>query len=431
MTNLQQKVYRELQEHVGAPGWCLAFSGGLDSAVLLHVLAALCRQYACPPLRAVHVHHGLQAVADDWPDHCRMQCEQLAVPFQAVFVQVGNAASTEQAARDARYAALAGQLEPGEVLLLAQHQDDQAETLLLRLLRGSGVTGLQGMPGTRPLGCGLLLRPLLQVPRRQLEEYARQHDLSWIDDPSNRSDIHDRNFLRNRVMPGLRRRWPGLDTVLQRTAAHMREAQGLLDELAAIDLQQARRQAQPDWLTLECLDLDCVRALSTARQINLIRFWLRDKTLPPDSAHWAGWQALLQAGADAQPLWQLQDGALVRHSRRLYWLPKHWQQVPADPDLPQVANGRYRLPGNGVLQVAGLHAGSLRAGYRQGGEQLDLPGRGRRDLKRLLQERQVPVFLRNRLPLLFADGQLVAVAGLPELRSAAFVGLEADWIPPR
>ena len=418
-----------LRNHLDAAGWCVAFSGGLDSCVLLHLLAEFCRENGGQPLRALHVHHGLQQVADGWPEHCRKVCEQLGVPLLVVRVQVAEEASTEQAARDARYAAFADQLKAGEILMLGQHMDDQAETVLLRLLRGSGVAGLQGMPLSRALGAGQLLRPLLDISRERLEAYAHEHDLSWIEDPSNSSDAYDRNLLRNKVMPALRQRWPALNSVLVRTASHMQQAQGLLDELAEIDLQQTMTQPQPGWLPLEALNLEAIESLSESRQTNLLRYWLRDKTALPDTAHWAGWHALLNAGADAQPLWQLQGGALMRHDRRLYWLPPSWLREPVDPGLQQLTNGEYRLPDNGMLRVVGLNAAPLRMGYRLGGEQLELPDRGRRDLKRLLQEQKIPVFLRNRLPLLFADDRLVAVAGLSGLRAAGFETLQLDWAP--
>ncbi len=424
---LADQLALTLRDHQSAGSWCVAFSGGLDSTVLLHLLVGFCRKHGGPELRAIHIHHGLQEAAEAWPEHCRTVCGLLDVPLQVIRVQVPEVASIEQAARDARYVEFARQLKAGETLMLAQHQDDQSETLLLRLLRGSGVAGLQGMPWSRPLGAGQLLRPLLGISRAQLEAYAHKHGLSWIEDPSNSSDTYDRNLLRNRIMPGLRQRWPALNTVLARTAAHMQQAQGLLEELAAIDLRQAATQALPDWLPLEALSLDVIDQLSIARQTNLLRYWLRDKTAMPNTAHWAGWQALLQAGANAQPLWQLQDGALVRHGRRLYWLPLAWQKTPPDPGLHQVRDGEYLLPDNGLLQIAGLNTAPLRIGYRQGGEQMELPGRGRRDLKRLLQERQIPAFLRGRLPLLFAGEQLVAVAGLPELRPAEYMKLKLDW----
>ncbi len=416
-----------LDRHRAADVWWVAFSGGLDSSVLLHALTAQSREQGGPPVRAVHVHHDLQAVADSWPAHCAQICAQLEVPLQVVRVEVANSASTEQAARDARYNAFAGLLQPGELLLLAQHRDDQAETLLLRLLRGAGVAGLQAMPLTRTLGHGQLLRPLLQASRRQLEDYARQHGLQWIEDPSNRRDDYDRNFIRNRIMPALRQRWSGLEQVLQRTAEHMQQAQGLLDELAALDLQQAGVEPPPDWLPLAVLNLDSIAALSPARQRNLLRFWLRDKTRLPDSKHWAGWQDLLQAAVDARPLWQLRDGALERYGRRLYWLPARWQEQPLAPALLLDSAGRYPLPGNGLLWLEQAPVQPLRVAYRTGGEHLELAGRGRRDLKRLLQEHQVPPFVRNRLPLLFAGQELVAVAGLPALRAAGWEQVGIGW----
>lgn len=430
MSPLDQQLEQGLCEHRQASGWCVAFSGGLDSTVLLHALVRHQRRQGGPPLRAIHIHHGLQAVADSWPEHCRAVCSALDVPLQVLHVQVAQEASIEQAAREARYAAFAGNLQQGELLLVAQHLDDQAETLLLRLLRGSGVSGLQGMPAVRPLGQARLLRPLLGVPRSLLEAYAAEHGLYWIEDPSNQADGHDRNFLRNRVMPLLRQRWPALDDVLQRTGRHMREAQQLLDELAMQDLQAARLEPRPAWLPLECLDLQQLRQLSAARQINLLRHWLRDRTALPDSAHWQGWHALRDAAVDGQPLWQLQQGALVRHARRLYWLPGHWQQPPPEPEIVVAEAGSHSLPGNGILQLAGTPVQPLQVRYRQGGERLELPGRGRRDLKRLLQEQQVPVFLRNRLPLLFMGDRLLLVAGIPELTAADAASLQATWQPP-
>ena len=161
-----------------------------------------------------------------------------------------------------------------------------------------------------------------------------------------------------------------------------------------------------------------------------MRHWLRDRTALPDSVHWQGWYALRDAAVDGQPLWQLQQGALVRHARRLYWLPGHWQQPPPEPEIVVAEAGSHPLPGNGILQLAGTPVQPLQVRYRQGGERLELPGRGRRDLKRLLQEQQVPVFLRNRLPLLFMGDRLLLVAGIPELTAADAAPLQATWQPP-
>ncbi|WP_037045475.1 tRNA lysidine(34) synthetase TilS, partial [Pseudomonas sp. BAY1663] len=201
----------------------------------------------------------------------------------------------ERAAREARYAAFADCLGEGELLLTAQHRDDQAETLLFRLLRGAGVRGLAAMPAERGLGRGRLLRPLLDISRAQLEAYAHSHGLDWIEDPSNRSLDHSRNYLRQRVMPELRQRWPRAAASMARTAAHMAEAQVLLDELAVQDLGPAQGPSHFDWLPLPSLALPPLRVLTPARQRNALRHWLADLTLAPDGDHWAGWDALRDA----------------------------------------------------------------------------------------------------------------------------------------
>lgn len=419
-----------LLEHAQAPGWCVAFSGGLDSTVLLHMLAGFVARYGGPPLRALHVHHGLQQVADAWPEHCRYVCEHLGLPLQVVPVHVAEQASTEQAARDARYAAFEQSLKPGELLMLGQHQDDQAETLLLRLLRGAGVAGLRAMPAVRELGQGRLLRPLLTTGRLQLEAYAERQGLCWIEDPSNQSDDYDRNFLRNRVMPLLQQRWPGGARVLQRTAQHMSEAQQLLNELAQQDLQGAHVLPGVNGLPLPSLDLEVVREWSFSRQKNVLRYWLESKGRAVDAAHWAGWHSLLQAGPDAQPCWQLDQGALLRHRQRVYWVPNAWLQQKPVGCMEIRQPGNYELAGNGWLVVAGHFAAPLQVRYRQGGETMQLAGRGRRDLKRLLQEQDVPAFVRQRLPLLFYGEQLVAVASFPALYAAGWEPLRVDWHAP-
>lgn len=230
-----------------APTWYIAFSGGLDSTVLLHLLADYARSHAAPPLRAVHVHHGLQAAADAWPAHCKAVCANLGIALEVIHVQVSPGASLEQAARDARYAAFQQTLGPGDILFTGQHCDDQAETLLLRLLRGAGLRGLAAMPWQRPLGQGSLVRPLLGCARQQLQAYAQARGLAWIDDPSNADTRFARNFLRREVMPQLQQRWPQVGQNFARAAEHLGEALGLLDELAQGDLVTAQQGAPAAW----------------------------------------------------------------------------------------------------------------------------------------------------------------------------------------
>ncbi|MCV4262961.1 tRNA lysidine(34) synthetase TilS [Pseudomonas capsici] len=414
-----------------APVWHVGFSGGLDSTVLLHLLAELAARESLPPLSAIHVHHGLQAAADAWPEHCRQVCLKLGVSFQSVTVRVKSGASIEQAAREARYAAFIEQLGEGDVLLTAQHRDDQAETLLFRLLRGAGVRGLAAMSQQRAMGKGRVLRPLLSVSRGELEDYARQHGLSWIEDPSNQDQQLSRNFLRGRVMPLLASRWPQVSASMARTAEHMGEAEQLLGELAEQDLANARPDTAFAWLGRPVLALEPLAGLSAARQRNALRHWLAPLTRLPDTDHWAGWETLCNAADDARPLWRLADGELHRADGHVWWLAGNWLQSPGEMSLWPDTSSPLDLPGNGQVWIEGdVPAGPLQIRYRQGGEVMQVQGRGHRDLKRLFNERGVPLFVRGRLPLLYRDDELLAIANLPGLDGAPHGNWRLHWIAP-
>ncbi|MCS3836752.1 tRNA(Ile)-lysidine synthase [Pseudomonas sp. JAI111] len=414
-----------------APAWHIAFSGGLDSTVLLHLLAHLAKSQSLPALSALHVHHGLQAAADAWPQHCQSVCDALGVPLQVVHVQVQHGASLERAARDARYGAFLGATQANEVMLTAQHRDDQAETLLFRLLRGAGVRGLSGMPRERVLGRGHLVRPLLDVARAELEAYATEHRLSWIEDPSNQDRHFSRNYLRHQVFPVLTERWPQAVTTMARSAAHLSEAQGLLDELANIDLASASTVSDFDWLGLPSLELAPLAALSAARQRNALSHWLAALTQMPDSDHWSGWENLRDATGDACPIWRLGQGELHRSGGRIWWLSGCWLGHLSSAVEWTDPSAALDLPNNGTVMFTGLSPdGPLQIRYRKGGEVMHLPERGHRDLKRLLNERGVPAFVRGRLPLVFRAGQLLAVAGVPGLNGSVQDGWDLHWQPP-
>jgi tRNA(Ile)-lysidine synthase len=424
---LPAKLLQALSPWRNAPAWHIAFSGGLDSTVLLHLLA---NAKDLPPLGAIHIHHGLQAAADAWPAHCQSVCDALGVPLCIMRVHVQPGASLERAARDARYQAFAEVIGAGEVLLTGQHRDDQAETLLFRLLRGAGVRGLAAMSAYRPLAAGHLVRPLLDVSRVELEAYAHEHRLQWIEDPSNADSRFSRNYLRHRVLPTLTERWPQAVSSLARTAEHLSEAQALLDELAGMDLQGADQPSPFPWLPLPSLVLAPLRELSDARQRNALRHWLTLLTRLPDSDHWASWHSLRDAKGDAQPLWRLADGELHRCAERIWWVPAAWSEFSdATVSWPTLQNP-LELPGNGRLEFVGeAPKGSFEVRYRQGGEIIEVPGRGRRDLKRLLNECGVPGFVRGRLPLLYRDEQLLAVPTLAGLWPNATGDGQLHWMP--
>ncbi|WP_407296170.1 tRNA lysidine(34) synthetase TilS [Stutzerimonas zhaodongensis] len=426
--SLESRLLEVLHPWRSAPRWCVAFSGGLDSTVLLHLLARLAAREQLPAISAIHIHHGLQAVADGWPAHCQSVCEMLGVELQVVRVRVEPGPSVEREAREARYAAFSEQLGASAVLLTAQHRDDQAETVLFRLLRGAGVRGLVGMPATRALGSGWLVRPFLNASRAELMDYAQAHGLVWIDDPSNLCTEHARNYLRKEVMPLLQQRWPSATSSMARAAAHLAEAQQLLDELAENDLKEARREGDHPSLAIPNLSLSALTRLSPARQRNALRHWLAARTPLPDSDHWVGWDSLRDAAADATPIWRLASGELHRGNGRIWWLSGPWLVRPSGsvdwlrPEIP------LQLPGNGTLRLAGDYVkGPLQVRYRRGGESLILPVRGKRDLKRLLNEIAMPGFVRSRLPLLYRGDELIAVANLPQL---SIQSVSLIWVPP-
>lgn len=429
-SDLPSRLLLNLEPWRNAAHWRIAFSGGLDSTVLLHLIASLAKTESLPSFSAVHIHHGLQVAADAWPQHCQFVCDSLGVPLQIERVKVLPGASLERAAREARYAVFGALTQAHDVLLTGQHRDDQAETLLFRLLRGAGARGLSAMPAQRSVGQGTLIRPLLDISRADLEAYAQAHQLHWIEDPSNQDRQFSRNYLRHQIMPLLTGRWPQAQASMARSAAHLREAQGLLDELAQIDLAQAHTSHDFEWLGLPSLELAPLAALSAARQRNAISHWLESFTQLPDTDHWSGWTDLCDAAPDASPVWRLANGELQRSAGRVWWLSGHWLRTPVIGDEWQVPSSALRLADNGRVMFDGQSpCGPLRIAYRQGSEIMQLADRGHRDLKRLLNERAVPGFVRGRLPLLFRGDELLAVANLPGLDGNGRDSWKLHWQP--
>lgn len=419
----------------GVARYWLAYSGGLDSHVLLHVLHGLMAQRPGSVLGAVHIHHGLRPEADQWAAHCLAVCAALEIPCQVLHVQAHPAVgeSPEDAARRARYQALQGVVGAGDCLLTAHHQDDQAETLLLQLLRGCGVAGLAGMPASAPFGVGLLARPLLRHSRAELREYAERHGLRWVEDDSNAETGYDRNYLRHEILPRLRARWPAAAAALTRSAGHCAAAADLLQTLAGEDLP-ALHGPVPGTLRI-----DRLRVLDSARQDNALRAWLRELSLPaPSTAHLRQVRgALLEAAVDAMPCVRW-PGAELRRYRDLL----HAMTPLAAHDATQVLDWDLQAPlnlpgGAGWLRVvpgpgldAGLRGRRVSVRFRRGGEVCMPVGRGHHhDLRKLFQEAGVPPWQRERIPLLYVDGKLAAVVGfwVCEPFQAAGQGLVVEW----
>ncbi|WP_237060101.1 tRNA lysidine(34) synthetase TilS [Microbulbifer sediminum] len=405
--NIQRRLAAALAAHPCNGRRWVALSGGLDSCVLLHLLSAL-----GVPCSAIHVNHQLSRNSADWEAHCQELAISLDIPFVAERVTVSDSGrGLEEAARRARYAAFAGVLQDGDQLLTAHHGDDQAETFLLRLLRGAGVQGLAGMAADRPLGRGRLVRLLLGIGRPELERYAREAGLAWVEDESNEDTRFDRNYLRREVMPGLRARWPLRERV-GRAAANLGEAAELLQEVALEDLRACglRSERCGESIGLEALD-----TLSLARRKNLLRYWVYQHAWEAPTAVQLD-ELLRQVGearGDRQPAVELCALSARRYRERLYLLPP---LEPADPDLELAWSGTeaLRIPGAGMLlPPAGWPRGNYRVRFRHGGERARPVGRPHSQvLKKLLQEYGLEPWLRERVPLIFEGERMLAVGDL-------------------
>jgi tRNA(Ile)-lysidine synthase len=408
---------------------CVAFSGGADSTALLAALAKLPR----PPLklRALHVDHRLHPHSSRWSAHCRRVARALDVPLTVRTATVGRrrGESPEAAARATRYALLGAALTAGEALLTAHHQDDQLETVLLQLLRGAGVAGLAAMPPVAPFARGVLARPLLQLPRAELTAWVSAQGLPWIEDESNELLRFDRNYLRARVLPVIRERWPRAAATVARSARHAAEAQRLLEALGEADAARAACGAM--------LSAKVLRTLPPDRRRNALRFWISAAgyLAPPSSRLEEIAGPLLAAREDAQPLvtW---EGAVVQRqadllslrrtatpsgrtapapaaaARPLEQLVWHWRDRRSCVLPAPFGSLTLRRDARGPLDLDALPP-MLILRARRGGERLrPVRGGSRRALKSLLQEARVPVAQRAHLPLIFAGERLIAAADL-------------------
>ncbi|HEB78791.1 MAG TPA: tRNA lysidine(34) synthetase TilS [Methylothermaceae bacterium] len=414
MSGLLEGLRQFLHDHPAGHYW-IGYSGGVDSHVLLHLCARL-RHELGDVFHAVHINHHIHPESGRWQRHCQEICRALGLPFHAISVDgmATGGESPEEAARKARYQAFAQLLQPAQALLLAQHQDDQAETVLLQLLRGAGPAGLAGMAVEAPLGEGRLLRPLLEVSKQALLAYAQAQNLDWIEDPSNAQTDFDRNYLRHRVLPLLARRWPACARTISRSARHCAAAEKLLASALQPQLFDMLDDAGS-------IDLEQLRQLDPPQQAYILRAWLKQMGLPlPSEAYLQRiLSEVVTAKDDRMPVVGWKGAEVRRYRNRLYAQPPQpehdasWRQTWNGMAPLQLPDGTWLESRHAVGRGMAKHwlrRGDIEVAYRQGGERCLLPGRqGRHPLKKLFQERGVPPWLRQRLPLLYIRGQLAAV----------------------
>ncbi|MBU0656683.1 MAG: tRNA lysidine(34) synthetase TilS [Gammaproteobacteria bacterium] len=408
-----------------ATAYLIAFSGGLDSHVLLHSAAQLRAVHPHLNLRAVHVDHGLQTPSVGWARHCRQVCEKLAVPFACEHLKLKPVLgeSVEAAARTARYAAFTRHLRSGEMLLTAHHRNDQAETLLLHLVRGSGVDGLAAMPEVRTFALGRLGRPLLAFTRQDLQAYADLHQLDYVEDPSNQDVRFDRNYLRRRVMPVLEERWPSVADTLARAARLQRESRELLHGFLGARLPELQGSRTGTLSVSRLLAQDVVLRKA------LLREWLAQQGFerPEEQKLLHVISDLLHAREDAEPCVKWHGCEIRRYRDDVYALkplPPHdvtkvlvWGDISQPlrvPSLDLTLQPEVLGEWQEYLQA---NPASVTVRFRQGGESVCIPYRGgHHSLKNLLQEAAIPPWERLRLPLVYVGEWLVYMPGVLSLQ---------------
>ena len=401
-----------LQHLNGRQSLLVAFSGGVDSTVLLQALVNLRQKSQNLQLRAIYIHHGLSKNADSWAEHCQQQCNVWQIPLIIEKVKLDRAAGNIEAqAREARYQAIYRHLKSDELLCTAQHLDDQCETFFLALKRGSGPTGLSAMPFEN----GQHLRPLLTISRQEIEQYANQHQLAWIEDESNKDDHYDRNFLRLKVLPTLNQRWPHFSQMVARSAELCQQQEALIYELLSAEFKQIIDNAKQ-------LNIQSLRDYSDYKRNAILRMWFKEQHIGMPSQKQLSliWQTVIQAKEDANPQFILHNRQIRRYQNQLYLLPLYQdieqQILPWNlatsltlPDNLGHLQPNYqtdltcRLPQKDETVSVRFHAqGQFQIVQRQGS----------RSIKKLWQEHHIPPWMRTRIPLIYYNEQLITAVGV-------------------
>jgi tRNA(Ile)-lysidine synthase len=426
--------------------YVVAYSGGVDS----HVLLFCCIKLKLS-VRAVHIHHGLHNIADDWVEHCQTICSQLNIPLDVIYVnaQQKRGTSPEESARNARYDALKKNLSNGDCLITAQHKNDQAETLLLQLFRTAGTAGLSAMPEYRQFGKFAHIRPLLNFSRKEIEDFAEEKALHWIEDPSNQDTSFDRNFIRKNILPLLEKRWSKITTQLSIVARLQFNNLQVLEDMAAIDLANVTKtltvQSKPGvYNVVSLLSVTALKQLSSARLLNVLRYWIirAAKNQPTRNLLEEIEKTLIYSQQGAKSIIVFSGFEFRKYQDNLYLLhPKLNQNVKSNIqiDLDWNPLSAITMPqlhirltknhsfGEGLKQV--LLEEPLKIRFRKGGEYFHPAGRQHsQSLKKLLQEASIPPWERDSIPLLYFKDELIAVIGLWVCKKYAVDDNEEGWV---
>ncbi len=429
--------------------YVVAYSGGIDSHVLLH-----CCKKLKLPVRAVHVHHGLQAIADDWVLHCQNVCDVLNIQLDVVHVdgRKKKGQSPEESARAARYTALQNSLMVGDCLLTAQHLNDQAETVLIQLCRTAGAAGLSAMPAVKKIGEHVHLRPLLTFSSREIENFAKQANLYWIEDPSNQDINYDRNYIRKNVMPMLEQRWPEITQQLSTVSALQANNLQVLEDMAAIDLANSLNtficnRIVSAYEIVSVLSITRLRQLSSARLLNLLRYWLGVtnglalNSLATRNLLEEIEKTLVNSSQDTKSVVVFNGLEFRKYQNDLYLLKEKisLNQMESNNDrnwLPTAALNlaELNIQIKSVLRVGkglskSLLTEPLTIRFRKGGEYFHPVQRQHSQrLKKLLQEANIPPWDRGTLPLVYFKDELIAIVGLTVSKQYAVGAEEEGWI---
>lgn len=394
----------------------IAYSGGVDSHVLLHLATT---SGIKSKITAVYVNHGLQNEANLWAQHCKEVSRALGLNFICLDVnaQKSNRQSPEEVARDARYTALKTLLAENDVLLVGQHREDQMESVLLQLFRGAGVKGLSGMPLLADFGLGVLCRPLLERAKQEIQHYAVDHGLSWIEDPSNKRDDFDRNYLRNTILPQLTQRWPSLDKTIARSARHCASVDRITQDLGNDLLSRLYQKEDRTLIISFLLELDI------NKQHLVIRQWFSylQLRMPSEKILQRILSEVVLAKSSGNPEVQVGGYLIKRYRNKLYCLilrPKEdfaeqqWSVEQSFLKLNESQQLELVVSDTGILNSIWSDS-TISVRYRKSAEKIRLPGReGRHTLKKLFQESGIPPWERNKIPLIYINNKLAVITGL-------------------